>query len=268
MRYREIAPSSPADRLIKCYWTLESGDSFHEDMEPIVPDGCPEIVFNLSAPFQQQDRDGFDLQPKSILVGQMKSVINIKPTGSIDLFGVRFRPYGIGSLLKDDVSTVTGFIECLGDVFGRRGRRLEERLNAAGSVVEKIAVFEQTFSREFLIDDVSNGKTARASTMIGSDPSGVRIAEVAKLLGISLKQLERKFKSEVGLTPKLFARIVRIQKVLLSLDEKPGRNWADVCYSHGFSDQSHLIREFRSIAGVPPQRLMDQNRAISELFTG
>ncbi|NNE65338.1 MAG: AraC family transcriptional regulator [Pyrinomonadaceae bacterium] len=267
MKYREFEPSPPADKLIKCYWTLESGDEFHEELEPIVPDGCPEIVFNLSAPFRQQTHRGLELQPKSILVGQMKSVTNIRPSGKISLFGVRFKPAGIGPFIKDDVSTTTGFIEDLSGVFGRKGELLEERLLEAKSVIERIAVFEKTFSIEILQGDDSSA-TVRALEMIGCDPSGVRIASVASCLGISQRHLERKFKSEIGLTPKYFARIVRIQNVLLSLNDQKTGNWADVCYSHGFSDQSHLIREFRSIAGSPPQKLVEQNRSMSELFTG
>jgi AraC-like DNA-binding protein len=74
-------------------------------------------------------------------------------------------------------------------------------------------------------------------------------------LGISSRQLERRFKSRVGLLPKLFCRMQRFQRVFQEIDEdRP--NWVEAAMSCGYYDQAHLIRDFRDFSGKTPDILM------------
>ncbi len=77
------------------------------------------------------------------------------------------------------------------------------------------------------------------------------IADIAAEIGIGDRQLQRRFRTAVGLTPKQFSRIRRLRSTGTSLlDGKPA--WASVAASHGFADQSHLIHEFSQLTGLTP----------------
>lgn len=70
---------------------------------------------------------------------------------------------------------------------------------------------------------------------------------------ISQRQIERQFQKWLGLTPKHYQRILRVKSVINKLREIPNSNLADVALSYGFSDQSHMTREFKKIAKITPK---------------
>ena len=73
-------------------------------------------------------------------------------------------------------------------------------------------------------------------------------------VGLSARRFARLFTLEVGLTPKLYSRVQRFQRVLQAMDGQAG-DWTDVAQSCGYFDQSHLIRECRSMSGFTPTEL-------------
>ena len=85
-------------------------------------------------------------------------------------------------------------------------------------------------------------------------------------LGVNIKTLERKFTREVGLTPKLYTRIKRLQTVLRMLDQHEKVGWADIAYGAGYVDQAHFIKDFRNFAGVTPKSFVMQQNAMSDSF--
>src|SRR5215468_1301133 len=112
MRYFEVQPASLAP-YVRCFWSLE-----HErpedaaEREPILPDGCVEIVFNLGDRFKRFHGDGtIELQPRSIVAGQMRGSVLIGPTGSVRLFGIRFRPAGARAFFRFPLFEITDRIE-------------------------------------------------------------------------------------------------------------------------------------------------------------
>lgn len=266
MNYTEISPASHLRDLIKCYWTLTGEEEPGGDIESIIPDGCPEFVFNLGPPFRRFYRQKLEFQPTAIVVGQMKSVVTVAPSGGIDLFGVRLRPFGLFPFLRQTVESLTDRIESVSCVFGTRGRILEQRIQEAESDRERIEIFEKAFQKELNGTVAVSDEIRGALAMIDSDPSGVRIAAAAEELGMSVKRLERRFKREIGLTPKFLARLTRIQRLVADLGENSPVSLTEQSYLHGFSDQSHMIREFRSIAGRPPKAFLTDRGEFSEFF--
>jgi transcriptional regulator GlxA family with amidase domain len=75
---------------------------------------------------------------------------------------------------------------------------------------------------------------------------------MAEQIGLSSRQLEREFRSGVGLSPKALARIVRFQNLLRLVGEGPLREWAYLAVEGGYADQPHMVREFREFAGQSP----------------
>jgi AraC-like DNA-binding protein len=73
-------------------------------------------------------------------------------------------------------------------------------------------------------------------------------------VGLSARRFTRLFTLEVGLTPKLYARIERFQRVLREMDA-PAGDWTDIAQRCGYFDQSHLIRECRAMSGFTPGEL-------------
>ncbi len=80
----------------------------------------------------------------------------------------------------------------------------------------------------------------------------VPVAAVAGRLGMQPKTLTRRFAAHVGLTPKRFARVCRLQAVLRAVRQASSIDWCALAAQHGYADQAHLVHEFRALAGITP----------------
>jgi AraC-like DNA-binding protein len=78
------------------------------------------------------------------------------------------------------------------------------------------------------------------------------MADLAAQSYLSSSQLERQFKHYTAISPKAYARIIRFGSLQASLLVNPSIRLADLADVHGYSDQAHLIREFKSFAGCTP----------------
>src|SRR5258708_23578879 len=125
---------------------------------------------------------------------------------------------------------------------------LEERVMESGSNSERNACVE-SFLLQNLRQDREDRVCARASSWLRRNP-GLRMPKLASLLGISERQLSRGFRATYGTSPKQYARLARIEKVVAA--RKSGLGWTDVAYACGFADQAHLIHDFGTIVGGTP----------------
>src|SRR5262249_43185689 len=98
-------------------------------------------------------------------------------------------------------------------------------------------------------------RIAKAVEQITSRGGMMELSDIARDLGLSSRQLQRRFRDEVGIGPKFFSRIQRFQRVFWAL-EGAAPDWVKVALQCGYFDQAHLIRDFRDFAGQPPAALL------------
>ena len=82
----------------------------------------------------------------------------------------------------------------------------------------------------------------------------MRIDEIATRLGVSQRQLERVFRSRVGLPPKTLARLARLHRARLAVKLARDRQLVDIALDTGYFDQAHFTRDFRQVVGMTPAR--------------
>jgi transcriptional regulator GlxA family with amidase domain len=85
----------------------------------------------------------------------------------------------------------------------------------------------------------------------------IRIDEIAHHAALSMRQYERRFVEETGLTPKTFARTTRFQRALDMKRLFPGHSWLSIAHEFGYFDQMHMIHDFQSLGGDAPNRVFD-----------
>ena len=78
------------------------------------------------------------------------------------------------------------------------------------------------------------------------------LEEWASMACLSLRQFERSFITRVGLTPKLFIRIVRFEYAMKIKNDFPGKSWKEIAFECGYADSSHILKEFKEFAEFPP----------------
>jgi AraC-like DNA-binding protein len=127
----------------------------------------------------------------------------------------------------------------------------------SGSSSERIARVESLLLENFR-EDREESVFSRASSWLRRNPS-LRMGKLASVLDISERHLSRGFRATFGISPKQYARLARIEKVIAA--RKSGLGWADVAYACGFTDQAHLIHDFGTIVGGTPAEFFGATRS-------
>lgn len=161
-------------------------------------------------------------------------------------------PLGAYTLFRTPVDELGGDILDLGDLVGRDGRRLVDTVRGLATWSQRFAALD-----EFLLQRIESGPAAApevrwAWRRLVSTAGAVPIGSVAREAGWSHTHLIRKFRQQVGLTPKTAARLLRFEHIWRRLGDGEPAHWDRIAADGGYADQSHLIRDFREFTGGSP----------------
>jgi len=233
-----------------------------------MPDGCIELIFNLADPFKRYHAENkIEIQPATLLAGQMQRYAMIAPTGSVKLFGIRFHPGGAYPFLQLPLSELTDQIINFENIVSRLGRELTEKIQTARSRRERVKIIETVFLARLDSRHETAG-TVRAVVALMIQKDGmIAIERLQKMAGISERQLERQFQTQVGLTPKFFSRLLRFQKVFKAVMQNRNLGWSFIAAECGYYDQAHFIHDFKNFSGQNPAAYFREDHQMAEYFT-
>jgi AraC-like DNA-binding protein len=251
MQYREIKPGPSVGRFVKCYWILEDHCPAPV-VQTIVPDGRSELIINLAHPFQHEIEGQWHAQPDIFFVGQITGPFLVRPQGPSTTIGVRFRPEGAGHLFGVPMSELTDAVMPLSDI-SRTLHDLLDHLQELPSLAQHIVAIEEVLGA--LADRRVEDQLISAAVKTLEQANGsIGIRHLSDSFGLSSRQFERRFRTAVGIPPKLFCRMQRFQQVFQTIN-RADANWVDVAVICGYYDQAHLIRDFREFSGTTPTAL-------------
>ncbi len=168
------------------------------------------------------------------------------------IMGVQFKPGGGYPFLGPAAHEFNDTHVSLEDVWGRDAERLYQRLIQAPTPDDKFDILLEALIRIAPRAFELHPAVALALGRFDHCPRRVSVAATAREAEISQKKLIRLFSEQVGLTPKLYLRVARFQRVLERITHAPHIDWWDVVERHGYYDQSHFIRDFRDFTGFTP----------------
>ena len=145
---------------------------------------------------------------------------------------------------------LTGTVAALEDVWGRDARQVEDRLRAARSWDERFTIAADVLGRRLGARPPADPEVARTWRRTLTSRGRVRVDGLADEVGWSRKRLWSRFRSQLGITPKRAAQLVRFDHAAHLL--AAGHPAASVAADSGYVDQSHLHREVKAIAGLTP----------------
>lgn len=165
--------------------------------------------------------------------------VSLTPPGAFALFGV-------------PMHELSSYTVSLDSLLGPDAERLRERLVEMGDWPARFALVEASLSKRLADASEPTPGVLWAWRRLSETQGRVRVGALTAELGWSRKRLVARFREEVGLGPKSVARLLRFERAAELLESSPRPDLAAVAADCGFSDQSHMSNEFRTVTGVTP----------------
>jgi AraC-like DNA-binding protein len=262
---------------VRCIWRLTAPASIGLAAEPILPDGCVELVVNLADPFIRQTADGAsEVQPLHLIAGQLTRAVRISPSGRVDLWGIRFHPWSAASFfgvsgneLRDAMlpmhDVAIAFERALlSAIHGVHSHAIRDRLVCA--LTEQMTRVRSSLGARRLHSVLVDEKIARLVQLATTSREPLSVRELAREGGWSERRVQLVFRDAVGLAPKQLIRITRFQRALALRRANDSVSWAPIAARAGYHDQAHLIHESQQIAGCTPVELLRVDAGFTETF--
>jgi AraC-like DNA-binding protein len=213
------------------------------------------LIINLGEPIRvlaPPGQAGWSEQPEGFLAGLHDTYAVTETGGSQAGVQVDLTPIGAHLLLGLPMDELSRRVVTLEDLFGSGGMLLREAVAEAPGWAERFEVVDQ-----FLLTLLDRARSpvpsvTRALGRLRESGGTVPVGVIAAEIGCSRRHLISRFREQVGVTPKLLARILRFERVVSLVDARTELGWAEIAQVCGYYDQAHMIRDFNQFAGSPP----------------
>jgi AraC-like DNA-binding protein len=175
----------------------------------------------------------------------------------VESFAIFFWPSGWSQLFNIPVRETTNQFD---DAFAFHGPAITElwnRMRDATTFARRVEIAE-AFLLKRLATVSPHSKVTAAASYLFRQHGAVSIPELSRRDSLSLRHFERIFRTDIGISPKAFARIARFQSAMDAKLSNPARTWLDIAHSFGYFDQMHMIHDFERLGRNTPTQVLHQ----------
>jgi len=257
MMFHHHVPGPPLSSFVQLLWLYKSYEPVHmQRKERLMPDGSVALVINLREDVvRTYDRINLEkchTMPGAVVCGVHTENFVIDTEEQADVAGVQFRPGGAFPFLGVPPGETHNVHVPLEDLWGSFAREVRELLLGARTAAETFEILERALLARARSGFEKHPAVAFALKEFQAAPHGKTIRSVTEKIGLSARRFADIFANEVGLTPKLFCRVRRFQRVLRVIRGGREIDWAEIALSCGYYDQAHFNHDFRAFSGINP----------------
>ena len=251
--------------FIKFYWFMESDYEISIDNK-LLPVNNTDIIINYSDPVIYEKKGKSIIPDRVHFNGIRNSTEIIKQSGKVKVFGISFYPHGIYPLLKVPMREFAGKVEDLDSVLGDFSGFIADIMADNNiSIEERIRGMEKIILEKMDHDCLDNKER---KIFIDFYVNNESVKDFCGRFGINIKYLERLFSKYTGVSPKVFSRITRFQRVSREmLYYRNYDNLTELAYDGEYYDQTHFIKEFREFSGVTPGKFLNNRETVKHLLS-
>jgi AraC-like DNA-binding protein len=248
MQHQEFEPPEELRDTIKCFWYNSRDVGELQSSFEVMPDGYAEIIFHFGSGCSLSHNGVLQPLPSPFMMGLLNQPVVFHTKNRLEIIGIRCFPWTVFDLLglpsgKDGVC-----------IFEHPIARLQSTLTTliqANKIDEALALVKQYFLKarsRIAIDSM----LFKAGVAMRKANGAMPVSQVAAAAHATVRTLERNFKQSSGYTVKDVSGLMRFEQVRNHLWLNPDSNIAGLAHELGYSDQSHLSREFKRYSGTTP----------------
>ena len=251
-------PAAPLRPFVQAIWATEPerGATRPTRRERVLPTGSIHVAFLLDEPLRlfRDDHDAEGDVVGRAVVGGARATYYLKdvsrPARSV---GIQLQPGAAEVVLGVPGGAIGARHVRLEDLWGTAATEALERLAGAATPSARLALVEAILLARLPRVRGVHPAIAEALARFSAAPES-RVRDVVEASGYSHRRFLTLFRDSVGIAPKAYARVLRFQAALARLAARPAARAIDVALDAGYSDQPHLHRDFRALAGMSPER--------------
>jgi len=254
--------------LVKSFWYLEVPSLPGVYEEAIIPDGHHEIIFHANAHTakRQAGNQEWSREPDAFVAGQTLKSYRLQLLPRSRLYGIRFHPHTLFTLLGVPANNLTENIIALNAVTNAQPFWNCVTDNSAATFRN----FEQLLLKRMAALDFQSTAYRYVEVAVAAiikDRGAISIDTLIKKTGVSVKYLDTLFKKHVGLTPKALSRILQLNHFCSYKCSNPQKSLTECGYEAGYYDQSHAIKAFQYFTNKTPGDYFSNAGHINPIFT-
>jgi AraC-like DNA-binding protein len=273
MLYKLIQPSPHLRPFIKEYMLLhfEFDSRKPTPVKPFPVRPQQTLVFYLKGGINafNPETGQYKRFPKIAINGSQVRRFDFHVEHSQMMLSVDFQPSGLSKFLQMPLNDefIDQRIDAEALLNPEISRVYEQMLNADsyGQIVE---IIEAYLWRRIQRYNILFEKIDQTNLLIAQQPTAYSVEELANFSCLSISQFERRFKQQMGISPKFFARINRFYQAFTLKDQNTSLDWLSIALQTGYNDYQHLAKDFKQFAGDTPNSLLKAQAQAPERILG
>ena len=225
-------------------WDLTDCDPY---ISETLPHPCVHIVFEPDS---------------SSVIGVVQGKFTRRLSGRGEVFGIKFRPGGFYPFVKTSISSFTGKVLPLADVFGDHSRGLNTEVLSLGDPIRMAERAEQFLHHYVPPRDNTVAVIHSIVDRIITDKGITKVDDIVRTGDISKRTLQRNFNRYVGINPKWMIKRYRLHEAVALMDTSDGIDLTRLAVQLGYFDQAHFIKDFKRVVGATPSKYINSLRII------
>lgn len=269
MKIEFISEKSFLKNIIVGYSILEASSisDFNSSGETI-PDGFVELFFSRYDPIgiKMNCQSHSVLANSGFILGQTAKKIAFQPAGKIEMIGIKIHPWATRFFLQDKAILFSEKSSSIDDLGNEALIHLQDQILHSKTRNEAIE-----YIKDYTIELIKKKHhyselVFNAVNYIYLNYKDFKVKKLSNLLNISNQYLERQFLEHIGISPKQFAKVIRIRSLTEFHKKQPRVSLTDLAYNFGYFDQSHFIKDFQTVTNSSPKAFFNCNHMVHSDF--
>ncbi len=253
---RIIKPSFPLSKYIDslyCYSGETKGIK-----QQLIPDGKTDLLLNFDSSLYILDSYNKRTSiTKSIIQGLRKISYTFEFGKNLNIIGIRFLPFGLSAMFGIPEKEISAKPIEANLVAGNNLKEIEEKVFYETDINRKLKIIENWLLDYFAKSYEKKLSLPRKLERLNTSKGIIKISDIFEN-GANYKKVQRTFHEYIGISPKLYARMLRFESIHTDLRNLQQPDWMSIVTKYNFHDQSHLIKEFKFFTGITPNEFISK----------